>query len=110
MPDTTADTTNEAPARFLDHSKESKDHPWLLQLERDARQLFDPDEPDLPEAAEASDFKSLTLTEEQEDALAEYDYAKGEITNAYDVFQSATESLRSAYETVVEAFGYIPQS
>jgi hypothetical protein len=108
MPDTMP--FEKVPARYLDHSSESKDHLWLRQLERDARQLSDPDEPDLPEPAEASDFEPLILTEEQEDALAEYGDAKDTITNVYDEFQSATDSLKSAYETVVEAFGFKPQS
>jgi hypothetical protein len=93
--------------RKLDQSSDSKDHQWLLEIERSVGQLSDPDEPEIPHVAEASDFP-IILTEEQEDALQEYEDAAGTIDSAYSDFQSATDDFKEAYRTVVQAFGFIP--
>lgn len=95
--------------RQLDHTPESKDNQALLELEKSIQYLSDPDEPEIPDTPDSSkDFQGVTLTEEQEDALQEYDAQRDAIENAYSDFQTATDDFREAYRTVVKAFGFIP--
>ena len=95
--------------RKLDHSQASMDNQALLELEKSIGYLSDPDEPEIPDTPQVQqDFQGVTLTEEQEDALSEYEEQRDTVDNAYNEFQGATEDLREAYRTIVKAFGFIP--
>jgi len=102
------DTTNEAPARMLDHSPESKDNPWLLEVEQRVGQLSEPDQLDITQPNPDA-FEGVTLTEEQEEAIEEYENAHGNIETVYDEANDAHVSLVDAYQTLVEAFGFQPR-
>lgn len=94
--------------RQLDHTPESKDNQALRELEQNIQYLSDPDEPEMPNALDASDFQGVTLTEDQENALDEYDGQRDALDSAYNDFQSAVDELRDAYREVIKAFGFIP--
>jgi hypothetical protein len=94
--------------RQLDHSQESKDNQALLEFEKSMNWLTDPDEPEMPNTLDASDFQGVTLTEEQENALQEFDDQRDAVDSAYNDLQSATDDLRNAYREVIKAFGFIP--
>ena len=95
--------------RKLDHSQASMDNQALLELEKSIGYLSDPDEPEIPDTPQVQqDFQGVTLTEDQETALDEYDGQRDAVDSAYNDFQSATDDLRNAYREVVKAFGFIP--
>ena len=95
--------------RQLDHTPESKDNQALRELEQNIQYLSDPDEPETPDTPDSSkDFQGVTLTEEQEEALQEYDDQRDAVDSTYNDFQSAVDELRDAYREVIKAFGFIP--
>lgn len=95
--------------RQLDHSKESKDNQALRELEYSMGFVSDPDEPEMPYTPDSSsDFQGITLTDEQEEALQEFDDQRDAVDSAYNDLQSATDDLRNAYREVIKAFGFIP--
>ena len=103
-----ADTTSEAPARMLDHSPESKDNRWLINVEERVGQLSEPDQLDLTTPNDDA-FEGVKLTEEQEEAIDEYGSAYDNIETAYDNVNDAHQTLSDAYQTLIEVFGFQPR-